>query len=235
MESCVQKEFNDLQKKEKLYVFLENLCNLFSMFFIIIDFLIISKEGFFTKPLAICTIFLIISIISSSLFSMEKGNLKKEKERFYQNVKNFEFLNIMSYMANNIDFDKMNQNQNQNKKQHNNYQHNPSTFGNNNSYKSSKSENTTYAKHTTQNEKTNVKQNQSYVQKNWVSKHELKSEFNLLGFYKEVPTIEEVKDRYKKLIFKFHPDRYDGDPNKAIEINEAYQMIKDFFDKEESK
>jgi len=38
-------------------------------------------------------------------------------------------------------------------------------------------------------------------------------------------TIEEIKKSYKKLAFQFHPDRYDGDSSKFLNIQESYQFL----------
>ena len=42
--------------------------------------------------------------------------------------------------------------------------------------------------------------------------------------------VEDLKNSYRKLAMKFHPDRNPGDPNAEVnfkEINEAYDVLKD--------
>lgn len=39
------------------------------------------------------------------------------------------------------------------------------------------------------------------------------------------PTNDQIKEQYKKLMFKYHPDREGGDMDKCIEINKAYDYL----------
>lgn len=48
------------------------------------------------------------------------------------------------------------------------------------------------------------------------------SPFQILGVSESVST-DELKRAYRKLVVKYHPDRYNGDGSKFILINDAYK------------
>ena len=51
---------------------------------------------------------------------------------------------------------------------------------------------------------------------------------SLLGL-RETSTLKEIKNKYKNLMKKWHPDKHKDDPEKAtkmsMQINEAYEVI----------
>lgn len=53
-----------------------------------------------------------------------------------------------------------------------------------------------------------------------------KDYYNILGVSKDA-TREEIKNAYRRLAHKYHPDKKDGDEMKFKEINEAYQILSD--------
>ena len=68
---------------------------------------------------------------------------------------------------------------------------------------------------------------------------------SLLGL-RETSTLKEIKNKYKNLMKKWHPDKHKDDPDKAtkmsMQINEAYEVILDYcnsyeysFDEEDIK
>jgi len=54
---------------------------------------------------------------------------------------------------------------------------------------------------------------------------------SLLGL-RETSTTKEIKNKYKNLMKKWHPDKHKDDPQKAtkmsMQINEAYEVIMDY-------
>jgi len=54
---------------------------------------------------------------------------------------------------------------------------------------------------------------------------------SLLGL-RETSTLKEIKNKYKNLMKKWHPDKHKDDADKAtkmsMQINEAYEIIIDF-------
>ena len=54
----------------------------------------------------------------------------------------------------------------------------------------------------------------------------MKDYYKILGVSKSA-TISEIKQAYRKLAHKYHPDKNQGDDQKFKEINEAYQILSD--------
>ncbi|MEN8302975.1 MAG: J domain-containing protein [Campylobacterota bacterium] len=54
---------------------------------------------------------------------------------------------------------------------------------------------------------------------------------SLLGL-RETSTLKEIKNKYKNLMKKWHPDKHKDDPEKAtkmsMQINEAYEVILEY-------
>lgn len=54
--------------------------------------------------------------------------------------------------------------------------------------------------------------------------HELEKYYRILGLT-SAANLQEVKKQYRKLVFKFHPDKTGGDDRKFIEITDAYDIL----------
>lgn len=52
--------------------------------------------------------------------------------------------------------------------------------------------------------------------------------FQILGFNKK-PDEQELKQRYRELVKKYHPDKADGDSEMFEKINQAYKLAKKYY------
>ena len=43
-------------------------------------------------------------------------------------------------------------------------------------------------------------------------------------------TFKEIKESYKRLSKKYHPDFYKGDSGKIVQINRAYEVLKEYIE-----
>lgn len=73
------------------------------------------------------------------------------------------------------------------------------------------------------------RQNEKGVSKNSLnSKKSVPECFTILGFDSK-PSEDKLKNRYRELVKKYHPDKPDGDSEFFEAINEAYKMAKKYY------